>query len=393
MLGQTEDVNRATSQTAREVHADAITLPKLRRFKVLLNRAYLPAFPGGDQLEFDHGDAAPQDQEAMDAHHQSVATTANRLLDAGAEGDQVMEWMAGQGLPEFDFAGRQPVTTTTTRGQVEAHHHPHPQLTARPVVPVLADGDPLPGVDHLQESWERELDALLGDWESAEDDQKAEIVAAVAAILTAQGIDGLDDLDVDSTLTAALLTESMVSIADEASGQVVDEAAEQGVTITKVEPDRDLLGPVAAGVAAILASRLVDSAKATTLRTWSPPGPDDDTAAVIAETVTAVEAGLAALSPATPRSQLGGALTGSQNEGRVVTVAAAEPLGDVFASEVNDTNTCQPCRDIDGTPLGSTADIEQIRQSYPAGGFGGFVDCLGRERCRGTIVIVWRDTQ
>jgi hypothetical protein len=96
------------------------------------------------------------------------------------------------------------------------------------------------------------------------------------------------------------------------------------------------------------------------------------------------------LGEAQVRHTLGGALTGAQNEGRLATAEQTDRLGLVIASEVNDANTCKPCSKIHGKILGRTDQMDEVRKYYPGRGFGGYVKCLGRERCRGTIRIKWQ---
>lgn len=56
---------------------------------------------------------------------------------------------------------------------------------------------------------------------------------------------------------------------------------------------------------------------------------------------------------------------------------------EIYASELLDQNTCDPCYHVDGKTYPS---LEAMRIDYPA---GIFVECLGGMACRGTPVIVW----
>lgn len=98
-----------------------------------------------------------------------------------------------------------------------------------------------------------------------------------------------------------------------------------------------------------------------------------------------VERAMDELSPRAVRHVLGGALTGAQNEGRLAAAEQGDVDGVAIASEVNDSNTCGPCRKIHGKILGRIDEPDKIRKHYPGGGFGGYVKCEGRERCRGTV--------
>lgn len=83
------------------------------------------------------------------------------------------------------------------------------------------------------------------------------------------------------------------------------------------------------------------------------------------------------------RDQLGGAVQGSQNSGRALVFRRDGEPGTIYASELLDSNTCQHCVANDGTPYDT---MDEAEQHYP---FGGFIECEGRERCRGTIIKVY----
>lgn len=109
------------------------------------------------------------------------------------------------------------------------------------------------------------------------------------------------------------------------------------------------------------------------------------------------------------RDVLAGMATGAVNEGRYEvmdeltgerssSLEAAEPSGfgflsgkptptdaKIYALELLDKNTCEECAAIDGQQYASMADA---RVDYPGIG-GGYVRCLGRERCRGSLVIIY----
>jgi hypothetical protein len=98
-----------------------------------------------------------------------------------------------------------------------------------------------------------------------------------------------------------------------------------------------------------------------------------------------VKEDLVNLSSAYLNDQLGGALTAAMNSGRRATIAGAEPTA-IYASEILDNNTCTECIAEDGTQFISLDDAEG---HYPS---GGFVDCAGGSRCRGTLVAVYGES-
>jgi hypothetical protein len=127
----------------------------------------------------------------------------------------------------------------------------------------------------------------------------------------------------------------------------------------------------------MLAANTSQSAGREALRRNTPGSSADDVA-------NGVRGFLDTLSGALDREQLGGALTGAQNNARMDTMLSG-PEAAYYGDETLDSNTCEPCRFVDGKWLGNT--VAQARAVYPN---GGYVECEGRARCRGTVVAVWR---
>jgi hypothetical protein len=85
------------------------------------------------------------------------------------------------------------------------------------------------------------------------------------------------------------------------------------------------------------------------------------------------------------KDQLAGAVQSAQNSGRFQVwenVPDERPVA-WYASELLDSNTCDPCAAIDGREYDS---LEDATAEYPS---GGYMDCLGGPRCRGTVVAVF----
>jgi hypothetical protein len=83
------------------------------------------------------------------------------------------------------------------------------------------------------------------------------------------------------------------------------------------------------------------------------------------------------------RDQLAGAIQMATNAGRFRVFDRVPAEAAVFyASELLDTSTCPACAGVDGREY---ASIEAATRDYPS---GGFLDCRGGPRCRGTIVAV-----
>ncbi len=104
MLGQTEDVNRATAEAAEYVFARYQLVSRLERIKGVLNNEFLPMFgPTGQGVEFDYSNPVPNDREATNAERASKASAAVQLVSAGYDPAEVLDTV---GLPPMTFVGR-----------------------------------------------------------------------------------------------------------------------------------------------------------------------------------------------------------------------------------------------------------------------------------------------
>jgi hypothetical protein len=74
------------------------------------------------------------------------------------------------------------------------------------------------------------------------------------------------------------------------------------------------------------------------------------------------------------------------NTGRKEVFDAGDP-NSLYASELLDSNTCESCVEIDGTEY---PDLDAAEADYPT---GGYMDCYGGPRCRGTLVGVYGEVE
>lgn len=191
--------------------------------------------------------------------------------------------------------------------------------------------------------------------------------------------------------TAPLVTLLEASAA-QGQAQVVAEAASQGVMIT---PDVDY-----SARALVEANELqrrmavqVTEACAAAAKTIVPAAPVQARRGLMSKLrpparLATIEAGtigdfLSSLSPAAAEQAAAGATSRATGGGRFGAIASA-PTQAVYASEILDEATCPPCSDVDGREYES---IEDAMLDYPS--LGGFFDCEGGERCRGTAVAVF----
>lgn len=152
--------------------------------------------------------------------------------------------------------------------------------------------------------------------------------------------------------------------------------------VTAALSGRRLLRSVAEFVSDLIAGSLLQAAKgmlAGLLRSGASPE------AVAGE----VDRALAEDRPGM-RGAVGRAMTAAQNAGRLAVFTAAPPARVYAASELNDRNTCKPCRAVDGTEYTS---LTTAMEAYPVMGYR---DCSGASHgnaCRGFLVALWQEVR
>jgi HK97 family phage portal protein len=444
MLGTVEDVNRANADAAEVVFGRWHTKPRLERWKQALNNDLLPMF--GDtvrDLEFDYEQDLPVDTEAEKAVFASSIESAIKLIERGVEPTAAFEAVglppmamvtqdrdatrrlsAVEALQKIYLATEGGVIITPPEaraminelggdlvlpGPFPTEPEPAPEPVAPEPAPVaaavvavldrinpaatlafrngrakLSDED-MPDLGRMQSEWETGLAALVASFGTVKVRWFDALVAQIRTAISDGDVEALATLSVPQAAVtdgAELLADAMVALAQQAAGHVVDEARDQGVQLDPQAPEHQDVSSVAGVVVALLAAGLAISAGGEALRVRAPDSTPADVGRRVAEF-------LDGLTSAQEEKSFGGALTGAQNKARIATMKAG-PTGAVYASEILDTATCKPCRAVHGRWLGNTEDLDLIEKTYPGGAFGGYVDCLGRDRCRGTVVGVWR---
>lgn len=397
MLGAVDDVNRSNAEAAEYVFGKWVIVPRLERIKGALNSDLLPLF-GAEHLEFDYDSPVDEDIEAANASRDSRVQAAAALIGLGFDPAETMEAFD---LPALAFTP--PVVQSPPEiapiGEPEpAGEEPTPAAPGRrgpaPASRLMA------AADGEREDWEERLDDLMATWEAdVTPAQVDDLIGQIERIVASGKPADLAGLTCPTDAAAALLGEAMFAQADAAGRRTAADAAVQGVTIDPVTPidpgTGNRRGPVRALFVAGLAADLLNAAAVTAsflgqgfslsagreaLRQWSPTS----TAAQVAQ---AVRDHLGRLTGAALRDELGGQVWAAENEGRSATFEQAEADGKkpahYLADEVRDSNTCKPCKDIDGSHFRT---LDDAQRAYP---FGGFRRCDGRQRCRGTYWATW----
>lgn len=238
----------------------------------------------------------------------------------------------------------------------------------------------------IQSEWESAVDSALSDIQAIRDTQREQITSQVLAAAELDDLDALNSISVDDEDLYAVLLGHMTRAANQAGVEQQREAENQGVEIPEWSLDNltaaiglDLLRSVARVTARVISTSFVQSGVRRALSLMGRPAVSPE------QTASEVNEHLSELSEAGPRESIGGAISAAQNEGRRTVLSAAPPASEYVASEILDRNVCGPCRAIDGESFPTLVDASE---QYPSGGYR---DCLGGIRCRGTIVAVWNE--
>jgi hypothetical protein len=219
------------------------------------------------------------------------------------------------------------------------------------------------------------LDALLLAWGGI----TTAWIAALKDQVTAAAGDpaALAALTVDTTDAADLLAVAMSEAADAGAVAAAAEAAHQGVTAPDPTPDPATISVMAAAVTTVMGASFAAAAAREAVRLVGSAG----VAAV--DLADRVASFLVDLSGTYAQDVLGGAVADAISAGRAWVFRAIDRVATFHASEIRDSSTCENCAAIDGTTYDS---LETALAEYPHGQYRA---CLGRERCRGTLVAVW----
>jgi len=236
----------------------------------------------------------------------------------------------------------------------------------------------------MQSQWESAVDEVLADVRPIREAQREQITEAVFNAAEVDNLDALTAITVDDEALYAVLLEHMTRVANQSGLDQQREAEEQGVDVPEWSLENltaavglDLLRSIARVTARVINTSFVQSGVRRALSLIGRPAVSPE------QVAQEVDTHLNELSDASLRDSIGGAVTSAQNEGRRTVLAVAPEASEYVSSEVLDRNVCGPCRNVDGTVFETLADAQQ---AYPSGGYR---DCLGGVRCRGTIVAVW----
>jgi len=213
----------------------------------------------------------------------------------------------------------------------------------------------------------------------AQQQQAAQQARDIAAAGT---LAALASLTIDSAAGSALILGAMTAYAHTAAVTASREMQAQGATAPPVPAPAQQLQQIADVTAALLAAELAVAAGREALRLAQ----GGQSPQQVADGVTAY---LRSLSTAGLQARLSGAMSAAQNKARLATFTGpAAPRAMLTATEVHDNNTCAPCDLINGHEFGYSDDPAAVASAHAAYPVGGYIECDGRERCRGTLFAV-----
>jgi hypothetical protein len=289
-----------------------------------------PLPPVGAQEPVTTQDAETKARRLERARASRLGREISRQLEAGRYAQE-----AGAGVdPE---AAAELLAANRSRGAAQ-------QASDWPYRRQLSAVEAKAGVDPV--SIDEDAADLLGDvlrqWQDVTAAWSTALLDQVTALVDAGDLEGLAAMTLDVDDATAVVLAALVAAAAAGGQHAEAEADAQGVTVPAADPDSDALATAARATARILAVQLATSAGREALRLAGTASTGADVAGLVGEH-------LDGLTDNAPREVLGGAVAGGMNAGRAATFAAAGGGADFYASEIRDSNTCKPCRDIDGT--------------------------------------------
>jgi HK97 family phage portal protein len=388
-IGDFEDINRASALAAKAWFAEQQTIPRLERIKAALNHELLPMYGrAADSLEFDYCDPVPTDVETESVQLAARAKAAKELAEAQLwDADDIL---SAVGLPAMRRAPAPVLPTAAPGAPAASWDEAVAGLFGRAPGPRNAAVDPL---EQMQQDHETALTVLLTDFAPIDDAWIDQLGTQIEQAISDDDTAALAELTLDSSRAADTVRTALAAAAQQAADRMADEARKQGVQVTAPQVDESLsarlrpgqiinfgdeLTSIATAVASLIASGLASTAAQEAVRRFVPGVSGSDVANAVKNTLRKIKGVF-------KRDQLGGAIHRAQNTGRIATLEAA-PTARWVASEKNDTNTCDPCRAIDGTNFTSLADVTA------AYGAGPYHACEGGIRCRGTVTAFWDTT-
>jgi hypothetical protein len=230
----------------------------------------------------------------------------------------------------------------------------------------------------LHKNWKTQITKLLEGWDTVKGQQIVDLKDQIQNAVNNGSVQQVASIMAQDT-GEDLILQHMTTMLEDSIVAAKQEAEAQGVQIPTIDTTDAVrsLQRQSSGIGQIMARSISNTAATQALTRY---GVEDLSGSDVAE---AVGEHLEALSSSYAEDMLGGALTQAQNQGRVLVFQQAS--ADYYSSELLDSSTCVNCETVDGTDYASLTDAQA---DYPQ---GGYAECLGGPRCRGTLVAVYTE--
>jgi hypothetical protein len=265
---------------------------------------------------------------------------------------------------------------------------PYPQEIAAGVDFGALDEDHTASQADAEVAWNAEKAALSARIRNAiaaaTPDNVVQVVATAGNVAAAEAAAALQVAGQGSAASAAAaemaFNKVITSTAHVATGRARDELIKQGLLAAHSYGGKTVWEPGATAHDQLIALRnsLVGSAERLTARV-------KDSYPKTADLADRVYNDLLARADVTSTDQIQGMIAQAVNQSRMDVFTDADEDGNrisLYASELLDGNTCGPCMDVDGQDMSQDEAFEMY-----AG--GGYIECEGGPRCRGTVVAVY----
>lgn len=268
-----------------------------------------------------------------------------------------------------------PITTAAVRASMNPAYLPPRDLRRQPYDHEVAAQTDFAAIDFKIDDGVNRLTTLWADIRAAQIDELGKLI--IAADGDVKVLAGLQATPIGSDTLRPVLIEVM----EDGAILAQEEAMRQGVRIPKPALD-DAAAHIAARAEALDELLTRDLSEAAARSALARTGSDLSADQVAAE----VKAHLNSLSDAYLKDQFNGAITQAMNTGRRETMRTSDEDPRIYASELLDSNTCSNCTAVDGREYGP--NLSAAERDYPT---GGYKECKGGPRCRGTLVAVYAE--
>lgn len=255
----------------------------------------------------------------------------------------------------------------------EPYSLPDRALRRRPYVQEVRAAVDWKGLDEFHDGAVDDLVDAFADVRAQQIDELADMIRKAESVSDFIGMrpetDGGD-----------ILEKKLLEVLEQGAAGALDEAGRQGGKTKKIDlgDSRAVISERAQVSAKLMAESIGQAAAQRGLSMSGSSASMDEIADDVAKY-------LSEFSDAYVKDRMTGLVSAATNEGRMAVFGELDGIEMLYSSELLDAATCSACAEIDGTEYTSRVDAAA---DYPSGGYR---DCAGGDRCRGTIIAVYEE--